>query len=159
VDTLIKLNELMVKMQLGLESRVGALRELGEEFPDEKAQELFGEQIQDAKMDGAKRILDAHISAIIMQLTGIVPEGAGDPVAPGETTQTSTRKPDGTTTKQTKETKPSFQPLPGIQGLPGLGDVGAVLSGMDTNLLTDIVTQAYGTRLPQRRIVDENADS
>src|SRR5690606_39886415 len=44
VDALIKLNELQLKMQMGLESKAGALKELGVEFPDEKLQELFEEQ-------------------------------------------------------------------------------------------------------------------
>jgi hypothetical protein len=158
VDTLIKLNEIQVKLALALESRKGAMRDLGEQFPDEKLQELFTEQIQDAKRDAARRILNANIDAVIMQLTGIVPEGAGEPVDNAETTTTKTRKADGTTSTQTKETKPGVQPLPGIQGLglPDLGDLTTVISGAAEQTFTDIVTQAYGTKLPQRRIVDEN---
>ena len=38
VDIVIKLNEIMMKMQLGLESKRGALLDLGEQFPDEKRQ-------------------------------------------------------------------------------------------------------------------------
>jgi hypothetical protein len=49
VDTLIKLNEIQVKMALGLESKRGALADLGDEFPDEKIQEIFEELVQDAK--------------------------------------------------------------------------------------------------------------
>ncbi len=76
-DTLVKLNELMVLLQLGLESKKGALKELGEQFPDEKLQELFLEQVDDLNMDAAKRIKTAQIDAAIIALTGIVPEGAG----------------------------------------------------------------------------------
>ena len=53
VDIVIKLNEIMMKMQLGLESKRGALLDLGEQFPDEKRQELFEETMTEAEIDGA----------------------------------------------------------------------------------------------------------
>lgn len=159
VDTLIALNEIQVKLALGLESRKGALRDLGEKFPDEKQQELFEEQIVDAKMDAARRILNAHIDSVIVALTGIVPEGGGEPVDGAQTQETKTRKPDGTTTTQTKETKPGVEPLPGISGLPGIQDLSTLIQGMGEGIFNDVVTQAYGTKLPQRRIVDENQNS
>ena len=69
-DVLVKLNELMVKLQLGLESKKGALKDLGEQFPDEKLQELWLEQIDDLNMDAAKRIKTAQIDAAIIALDG-----------------------------------------------------------------------------------------
>ena len=157
-DVLVKLNELMVKLQLGLESKKGALRDLGEQFPDEKLQELFLEQVDDLNMDAAKRIKTAQIDAAIIALTGIVPEGAGEPVDGAENTETKTKKPDGTTTTQTKQTTPGVAgpTVPTIPGMSGLQDVMAE-GGLQT--ITNLVTQAYGTRLPQRRVVDRPDDT
>lgn len=153
-DTLVKLNEIQARLALGLESKKGALRDLGEQFPDEKLQELWVEQTDDLKMTAAMRIISSQVDAAIIALTGIVPEGAGEPVDGAETEETTTRKPDGTKTTKTRETTPGVQQQPGLPKLPGLGDVGqlAAQSGMQT--ITDLVTQAYGTKLPQRRIVD-----
>jgi hypothetical protein len=154
-DTLVKLNEIQAKLMLDLESKKGALEELGEQFPDEKLQELWREQVDDLKMAAAKRIISAQVDAAIIALTGIVPEGAGEPVGPGETEETKTRKPDGTTTTKTKETQPSVQG-PSIPNLPGLGDIGSIAAASDMQTITDLVTQAYGTKLPQRRLVSKN---
>ena len=118
-DTLVKLNELMARLQLGLESKKGALRDLGEQFPDEKLQELWLEQIDDLNMDAAKRIRSAQVDAAIIALTGIVPEGAGEPVDGAETTETETSKADGTKTKQTKKTTPGVQGPGGRPANPG----------------------------------------
>ena len=155
-DTLVKLNELMARLQLGLESKKGALRDLGEQFPDEKLQELWLEQVDDLNMDAAKQIRSSQIAAAIIALTGIVPEGAGEPVDGAETTETQTTKADGTKTKQTKQTTPGVQG-PGGSGLgsmPGLGDLGSIVSDMGMQTIKDLVVQAAGTKLPQRRVVD-----
>jgi len=48
VDVLIKLNEAQAKMAMGLESKEGAMRMLGEEFPREKLAEIFEELRDDA---------------------------------------------------------------------------------------------------------------
>lgn len=157
-DTLVKLNELMVRLQLGIESKKGALRDLGEQFPDEKLQELWLEQIDDLNMDAAKQIRMAQITAAIVALTGIVPEGGGEPVQGAENTTTETRKPDGTKTTQTKQTTPGVQG-PGTTGmgtLPGVGDLGSIMGDLGMQTIKDLVTQAAGTKLPQRRIVDKN---
>lgn len=156
-DTLVKLNELMVKLQLGMESKTGALRDLGEQFPDEKLQELFQEQIDDLKMDAAKRIISAQVDAAIIALTGIVPEGAGEVADGAETTETETTKADGTKTKQTKQTTPGVEGPGGIPTIKGLGDLGKMVQASDMQTITDLVTQAYGTKLPQRRIVDRDS--
>jgi Phage portal protein, SPP1 Gp6-like len=149
VDILIKLNEIQVKMALGLESKKGALRDLGDEFPDEKLQELFEEQLQDERMSAAKQLIRAHMGAVTMALTGIVPEGAGEP-APNEPTQNA----DGSTTAP--------EPPPAVQQLPELPDVGNltdIIGDQASMMINDIVTQAYGTKLPQRRVVDKNDNS
>lgn len=158
-DQLVVLNEIMTELQLGLESKSGALRKLGEQFPDEKLQELFQEQLDDTKMAGAQRILDAQINAAIMMLTGIIPDGAGTPVPSAESTTTKTRKPDGTTQTQTKETTPGVQSPTPLTPLPGVGDINQAIGGSQQNLMADLVTQAFGTKLPQRRIVSANENS
>jgi hypothetical protein len=156
-DTLVKLNEIQAKLALELESRKGALRELGEQFPDEKLEELFQEQLDDAKHVAAKRILMAHIDSIIMALTGIIPEGAGEPVPGNETQTTETRKPDGTKTTQTRETTSGVPQQQGLPKLPSLSpELNNLIGGAGGSILSDIVTQAYGTKLPQRRIIDKN---
>lgn len=156
-DQLVLLNELQAKLVLELESKKGALRVLGEQFPDEKLQELWLEQVDDMNMAGAKRIRSAQIDAAIIALTGLVPEGAGEPVGPGETTTTETKKPDGTKTTQTKESQPSVQPSP-LPSLPGLGGIGSLVGDMGVQTLKNLVVQAAGTKLPQRRIIDKNSN-
>jgi hypothetical protein len=156
-DTLVKLNELMVKLQLGLESKTGALRDLGEQFPDEQLQELFQEQIDDLKMDAAKRIISAQVDAAIIALTGIVPEGAGEVADGAETTETESTKSDGSKTKQTKTTTPGVEGPGGLPSIQGLGKLGQLVQASDMQTITDLVTQAYGTKLAQRRIADQNS--
>jgi Phage portal protein, SPP1 Gp6-like len=143
VDILVKLQEIQLMFALGLESKRGALKDLGEEFPDEKLQELFEEQIVDAQQAAARQILNAHIAAITMSLTGIVPEGAGEPVEqpkPG---------PDG-------KMPPKQKPPAGIAGaLPSVEDI---LNGVDTSLFTDLVQQAFVPKMPMRRVVPDSKD-
>lgn len=141
VDLLVKLQEIQLLFALGLQSKRGALCELGEEFPDERLQELFDEQVIDAQQAAAKQILNAHIAALTMELTGIIPEGAGEPVEqpkPG---------PDG-------KMPPKKKPPAGIAGqLPGIQDV---LNGVDTQLFTQLVQQAFVPKMPARRIVPDS---
>ena len=134
LDKLIVLNEISQKMQLGLESREGALRQLGEEFPDEKLEEIRAELIADAKADGALQLVKNQILSSIVSLTGMMPDGSmPEGSAPG----------DGTG--------------PGPTGQPG------VISPMEKGVLeelqqtqVDLVTEAYGTKIPQRRTPDED---
>jgi hypothetical protein len=159
-DQLVVLNEIQAELMLGLESKEGALRKLGEQFPDEKLQELFREQLNDTKMEGAKAILASQINAMIAMLTGLVPEGAGTPVDGGQTSESKTKKPDGTTTTKTTETQPQLgQPMGPLPQLPGLGDITNAINGGADVLLRDLVTQAFGTKLAQRRIPTANEDS
>lgn len=138
VDKLIKLNELMMMMQLGLESNRGALEELGEEFPDEKLYEIFEEKQDDAKQAGALRLIQAHIDAAIIELTGLNPNTGEEP--PPEPVNA-----DG---------KPN-PPKKNVT-LPGGVSVTDLLGSEDIKKITnEIVTMAYGPRLATRRSPDE----
>lgn len=157
VDTLIKLNEINAKMGLGLESKEGALRDLGEAFPDEKLQELFEEQIEDTKREGAQAIINAHIQALIMQMTGVNPAD-GSPLQETQTTSkpgggqklgAGAGKGDEHAGSEERQEK-TIERSP-VQGLPGMIDLGEVIGANESQLMTDIVTQAYGTKSPQRK--------
>jgi len=135
LDKLIVLTEIESKMRIGLESREGALRQLGEEFPDEKLEEIRAELIADAKSDGALKLIQTQILAAITSLTGIMPNGEMPPgQAPG----------DGVG--------------PGPTGQPGVVTPGEeqTLEALQVEQMTiDLVTQAYGTKIPQRRTADK----
>lgn len=79
MDVLAKLNELGVKMSMGLESKVGALRDLGHEQPERKLQEIFEEQLEDTEYEGALEMKRATVIAATAALTGIAPDGAQPP--------------------------------------------------------------------------------
>ena len=79
VDALILLNELQAKMGMGLESKRGALRALGEEFPNEKMAEVYEELMEDQLDQGALDMVSAQISAGVMAMTGILPDGTVGP--------------------------------------------------------------------------------
>jgi hypothetical protein len=142
VDKLIKLNELMLLMQLGLESNRGALKDLGEEFPDEKLYEIFEEKQEDAKQAGALKLIDAHITAAIMELTGINPNTGEEPPPPPANSA------DGSATNTT--------PPQNNVILPGGVSANQLLGLEDVKKITnEIVTMAYGPRLASRRSPDE----
>ena len=75
LDLLVKINEIQAKMALGLESKRGALRDLGEQFPDQKMQEIFEELMEDMKEQGALNLLQAQTTQIQMATTGMMPDG------------------------------------------------------------------------------------
>ena len=134
LDKLIVLNEIQQKMNLQLESREGALRQLGEEFPDEKLEEIRAELIADAKSDGALNLIKQQINSAITSLTGMMPDGTLPPGAnPG----------DGTG--------------PGPLGQPG------VITPFEEQTLaqmqSELVTKAYGTKLPQREMGGSQKDA
>lgn len=143
VDKTILLSEIQVKQQLGLESTIGALRELGEEFPDEKMAELYAEIVEDEKQKAALQVFRANIAAIIEKLTGLIPEGYAEPQPPAAPGEGQPAPP---------KTAVDKQPLP---ELPSLGDITG-LGG--TNLMSEIVTRAFGTKLPQRRNIQNTND-
>ncbi|MCA1781849.1 MAG: phage portal protein [Dermatophilaceae bacterium] len=81
-DILIKLNEIEGKMSLGLESKRGALKELGEEFPDEKMAEVYEELREDIHEQAGLDLLRGHYQTVMAMALGIVPEDeSGDDVS------------------------------------------------------------------------------
>lgn len=131
VDILVKLNEIMMKMNLGLESKKGALRDLGEEFADVKLQEIFSELISDAKDQGALEMVRSSIRMAVMLSTGVPPDdavapdpGGGGSVAPGRS---------GAGPGQ-PEAPPQFVVTPEVKAMA-----------------QDLVTRAFGTDLAQFR--------
>jgi hypothetical protein len=134
VDVLIKLNEVQAKMQLGLESKEGALRILGEEFPREKLSEIFEELQDDAIDQGALDMMRAQIQQAIMLATGMLPtpDGGAQP-APAESGNVNTSENAGS-------------PMPGL---------GAAMP-MEGQIVNQIVSRAYGARFAQRRNPDED---
>lgn len=141
VDALIKLNEIQAKMALGLESKRGALRDLGEEFVDEKMREIFEELIEDAKDAGALRLLQAQLNSVIYSLTGMVPDGA-DPAEQQEDA-------DG---------NPIGNPVgpPSMPALPGGVEMGSLQPEEIKKLTDGLVAQAYGPRAGIRRTPNTN---
>jgi hypothetical protein len=142
VDVLIKLNEIQAKMALGLESTRGALVSLGEQFPDEKVEELFEEQVEDAKRQGALSMLRSQINSAIVALTGIAPEGTEPPETQEDADGNPVNAPGG----------------PGPISTPLSADYAALSAQEIQQMTVDIVTQAYGTKLPQRSNPDKNND-
>jgi hypothetical protein len=129
LDKLIILNEIQTMMGMNLESREGALRRLGEEFPEEKLEEIRAELIEDAKSDGALNLLKSQINAAIFATTGMVDSTPGD----------LSNGPD------------SPAPTP-AQMSPFAQEITSALQ-------SELVTKAYGTKIPQRRNPDaDNAE-
>jgi hypothetical protein len=128
VDVLIKLNEVQAKMALGLESKEGALRALGEEFPREKLLEIFEELRDDALDQGALDMVRAQIQQAVMITTGIFPGQGGENsvVSDGENTAEG-------------------------QAGPPMGEIGDA----EGQMINNIIQRAYGARLAQRRVPDE----
>jgi hypothetical protein len=152
IDKLIVLNEIMSMMQLGLESKRGALQRLGIENPDEKLQELVAELIQDAKEQGVLDLLRAQIADVIALTTfsGAAGMGGGDAGqtagSPGGNV-TSAGGPDVNTAAGTRaSTSDTSAPLPGLQPQNG-------------ELLQELSDLAAGTKLPQRRTPDSDDES
>jgi hypothetical protein len=142
----------MSMMQLGLESKRGALQRLGIENPDEKLQELVAELIQDAKEQGVLDLLRAQIADVIALTTfsGAAGMGGGDAGqtagSPGGNV-TSAGGPDVNTAAGTRaSTSDTSAPLPGLQPQNG-------------ELLQELSDLAAGTKLPQRRTPDSDDES
>jgi len=132
VDVLIKLNEVQAKMALGLESKRGALRTLGEEFPNEKMEEIFEELMDDAIDQGSLDMVRAQIQAAIMLATGMIPgEGGPQPASAGGSDVSSGGQGSG-----------------GI--MPGVG-----VNPVESELMNQLVSKAYGAKFAQRRQPDQ----
>ena len=146
LDKLVLLNELQQKMTMGLESKEGALRALGEEFPDEKLEEIRSELISDAEADGALKLVQIQIQKSIMDMTGMMagPDGSAIPMEP-------TMLGDGDTLGdgiQGPATPESVQD-------PALNSSPLEMQG-EAEIRNKLVTDAYGTKLAARKTVDKD---
>ena len=140
LDKLIALNEIQSKLSLGLESKEGALRTLGEEFPAEKLSEIRQELQDDAVADGALKLIQTQIEQDIMTLTGQMPA----PVGPGGASS-------GSSASAATPQAPA-----GVPGNPAIMDETLIADEIgDQDIRNKLVTQAYGTKLPQRRVPRE----
>ena len=140
LDKLIALNEIQSLLSLGLESKEGALRTLGEEFPAEKLNEIRQELLDDATADGALKLLQTQIETEIAELTGsLVGTGGapmGQPGAPAAGGAAGAQAP--------------MQPV-----APVMDQALAEANMGEADLRNKLVTEAYGTMLPQRRNPEE----
>jgi hypothetical protein len=146
LDKLVLLNELQQKMGMGLESKEGALRALGEEFPEEKLEEIRSELIEDAQSDGALNLVKIQIQKQIMDMTGMMagPDGSAMPMEP-------TMLGDGDVMGDGIEGPPS----PESAKDPSLNSTGTEMQG-EAAIRNKLVTDAYGTKLSARRPVDRD---
>jgi len=147
LDKLVLLNELSQKMSMGLESKEGALRQLGEEFPEEKLVEIREELIDDAKAEGALNLVKVQIQKQIMDMTGFMasPDGTATPVDPmvagGDVVGDGDVGPGG----------PADAPLSPEE-----------VATEEANLMAEeqiretLVNEAYGTNTPRRMSIDKD---
>jgi hypothetical protein len=146
LDKIVMLNELQQKMSMGLESKEGALRALGEEFPEEKLQEIRTELIEDAKSEGSLNLVRAQISKQLMDLTGMMvgPDGTATPMDPlmlgnGDLMGDGQLGPQGS----------------GVAAEADQAVAQEQLQGED-EIRNSLVAGAYGTQIPARRAVDKD---
>jgi hypothetical protein len=133
LDKLIVLNEIQSLLSLGLQSKEGALRDLGEEFPGAKLEEIRQELIDDALAEGSLNLVKTEIQNEIMSLTGMAagPDGQAQPADPEQVAMAT-------------QAAGNTQILdPAILDNLRLGE---------EKVRTRLVTEAYGTRLPQRQV-------
>jgi hypothetical protein len=158
VDKLVLLNELQVKMALGLESKRGALQELGEEFPDEKLQELFKELIDDAEQQAALEMLRAQVANLVAMSTGMVSPDGPQPIPPppqngGGNGKSKSGGSNGGGVKSAGGPQVNTAPAAKIAQSPGLN----LQDNADVQkMFQRIVALSHGTVLPQRRVPEED---
>lgn len=141
LDKLVLLNEIQAKFQLGLESREGALRLLGEEFPDEKLDEIREELREDAIADGALALIKTQIQSAIAEMTGMMagPDGMPIPAPPPQPMDVTG---DG---------------IPDVMSGIGAPSIDPNAQMAEQEIRNMLVTKAYGTRLPQQSIARPDA--
>ena len=83
LDQLVKLQELQAKMALGLQSKRGALRELGDSFPDQTMAEITEEQREDALDTAAANLLNREL-AVATEMVASAPVIAQEDPETGE---------------------------------------------------------------------------
>ena len=147
LDKLIALNEIQTKLGMGLESKEGALRTLGEEFPEEKLQEIRQELISDAEADGALQLIKIQIQKQIMDMTGMMPGPDGNSAIPMQPTQLG----DGDIMGDGVMGAPDPANPENLASQESLG----IEAQAEAELRNKLVTEAYGTKIPQRRTVDK----
>ena len=146
LDKLILMSELQQKMALGLESKEGALRSLGEEFPEEKLEEIRREMIEDAKADGALSLIKVQLQKEIMDMTGMMPGPEGGTATPIDPMVMG----DGDVLGD------------GIQGDPEEAAEDPELNSNaeeaqgEASMRETLVQQAYGANIPTRDPIDNN---
>jgi hypothetical protein len=152
VDLLIKLEEIQLKLALRLESRKGALADLGEEFPDEKLLELAQELISDAKDQAAIDYIKSVVAAALMELTGVMPEGT-QPAPPPPAAA-------GPAAAGAEQPKPPAAREAAVMSLPAMDipSLAALDDGGVRNVMAEIVTRAYGYKQQARRDIDKTPD-
>jgi hypothetical protein len=148
LDKLIVLNEIQTKLGMGLESKEGALRALGEEFPEEKLQEIRTELLADAEADGALQLVKIQIQKAIMDMTGMMPGPDGNSAIPMQPTQLG----DGDIMGDGVEGEPNKENLED----PEKQAMAAMENDAEAQVRNKLVTDAYGTKIPQRRTVDKD---
>jgi hypothetical protein len=142
LDKIVLLNELQQKMSMGLESKEGALRALGEQFPTEKLEEIRAELREEAEAEGALSLLRTQIQKSIMDMTGMMPGLDGSPATPMDPMMMG----DGDILGD------------GIAGDPAKAvDDGTQQENFDAEeqIKQTLVAQAYGENPPAKRTVDK----
>ena len=147
LDKLIVLNELQTKITMGLESKEGALRALGEEFPEEKLLEIREELKSDAEADGALQLIKIQIQKQIIDMTGMMPGPDGSSAIPMQPTPLGDGDILGDGMLGPED--PANRNNQGSQETKGI-EVQA-----EADIRNKLVTDAYGTKIPQRRAVDK----
>jgi hypothetical protein len=147
LDKLIVLNEIQTKLGMGLESKEGALRALGEEFPEEKLQEIRTELLADAEADGALQLVKIQIQKAIMDMTGMMPGPDGNSAIPMQPQQLG----DGDIMGDGVEGAPNKDNLDN----PENQEMAAMENDAEAQVRNKLVTDAYGTKIPQRRTADK----
>jgi hypothetical protein len=143
LDKLVLLNELAQKISMGLESKHGALRALGEEFPEEKLTEIRTELVDEAKAEGALNLMRVQIQKQIMDMTGMMagPDGTATPVDP-------IMMGDGDVLGDGQN-----GPVDPAQG----GDPQVAMQNLEAEvqIREDLLNAAYNTQLPARSTIDK----
>jgi hypothetical protein len=143
LDKIVLLNELAQKISMGLESKEGALRALGEEFPELKLQEIRKELKDEAVSEGALNLVKVQIQKQIMDMTGMMagPDGTATPVDPmmmGDGDLLG----DGQIGQQGQD--------------PAAAAVEAQNLAAEEQIRNVILEQAYGEEVPARNMVDKD---
>jgi len=146
LDKIVLLNELQQKMTMGLESKEGALRALGEQFPNEKLEEIRAELRDDAESEGALNLVRVQIQKQIMDMTGMMagPDGTATPIDP-------MMMGDG-------DVMGDGQLGPQGQSPDPQGDAMAAQANIQAQdqIRNSLVTEAYGDNPPAKRTVDKD---